>query len=467
MAEVAAVGHPRFAVVGHPNKGKSSIVASLAWDDSVQISDTPGTTTRVRSFPLRVDGTILYELFDTPGFQRSRRVLAWLQEHDVRADQRPEVVRDFLRVHRDDPLFADEIELLTPIMAGAGILYVVDGAKPYGEEYEAEMEILRWTGQPSMALINTIGTPEYVPEWQRALGQYFKLIRQYDPMRADFDDHIALLEAIAQLREEWVLPVKRSIRLFEAHREEQIAQSAGVIAQLLRSSVTHVERVSHGRRELRDTDKARLTQRYQASLRRMETEAQRRIEAIWNHTHLEKESSELLFDGMDLFSRESASIFGLSRQEMVIAGATGGAATGAGIDLLFAGHTLLLGGLIGGVVGGVGAWWGFDELSEIRVLGTTLGRRTLEMGPMTNRNFPWILLGRALYHLYTVALRSHAVRGRVTLKMDESFKEIWLDDALRRTLEKYHKLFRSDKEISTEEMEEYAAMLVDAVRVVI
>ena len=35
---------PRFAVVGHPNKGKSSIVATLAEDDAVQISPLPGTT---------------------------------------------------------------------------------------------------------------------------------------------------------------------------------------------------------------------------------------------------------------------------------------------------------------------------------------------------------------------------------------------------------------------------------------
>ena len=35
---------PIFAVVGHPNKGKSSIVATLAQDDSVAISSASGTT---------------------------------------------------------------------------------------------------------------------------------------------------------------------------------------------------------------------------------------------------------------------------------------------------------------------------------------------------------------------------------------------------------------------------------------
>ena len=53
---------PILAVVGHPNKGKSSLVATLAEDDSVAISATPGTTLRARSYPLRVDG----ELESTP-----------------------------------------------------------------------------------------------------------------------------------------------------------------------------------------------------------------------------------------------------------------------------------------------------------------------------------------------------------------------------------------------------------------
>ena len=41
--------------------------------------------------------------------------------------------------------FSAEVELLRPIVNGAGIIYVVDGAVAYGPDYEAEMEILRWT----------------------------------------------------------------------------------------------------------------------------------------------------------------------------------------------------------------------------------------------------------------------------------------------------------------------------------
>jgi len=206
--------YPEFAVVGHPNKGKSSIVSTLAHDESVQISNTPGTTTKQRSFPLKIDGEILYELYDTPGFQRARAVLAWLKREEVPADQKVDRVRRFVYEHRDDSRFHDEVELLEPILNGAGIIYVVDGSKPYGPEYEAEMEILRWTGQPSMALINLIDETDYVEEWKRALGHYFRMVRVFNPMEANFSQHIALLESMAQLKEEWTPSVKQSIEIF-------------------------------------------------------------------------------------------------------------------------------------------------------------------------------------------------------------------------------------------------------------
>jgi predicted GTPase len=137
--------YPKFAVVGHPNKGKSSIVASLALDNSIQIGNTPGTTQIKRSFPLKVDGEIVYELFDTPGFQRARRMHAWLEEHgNVSADKRIDIIRQFVFEHKESNQFKDEVELLEPILNGAGIIYVVDASKPYGAEYEIEMEILRW-----------------------------------------------------------------------------------------------------------------------------------------------------------------------------------------------------------------------------------------------------------------------------------------------------------------------------------
>ena len=452
--------HPRFAVVGHPNKGKSSIVSALALDDTVKISDVPGTTTKQRAFPLSVDGKILYELLDTPGFQRARQVLAWLEKHDVSADKRHEVVQAFINTHRDDTKFNDEIELLTPIMDGAGIIYVVDGSKPYGEEYEAEMEILRWTGEPSMALINQIDDSDYSQEWKRALGQYFKMVRTFNPMATDVSQHISILESMAQLKEEWIAPVKQSIRLFEAYHAQMIRQSAEAIAKLVSKSLSDVETLTLGDKEAEDEEKEALEEKYKEKLRFLENKTQKQIEKIWNHEHLQKEQALLAFDGIDLFSEEAASVFGLTRKELLITGATSGAVAGAGVDLLLLGHTLFIGGAIGAVVGGVGAYLGFNELSEVKVLGQKLGKRYLQIGPMENKNFPYILLGRAIFHAYHIATRSHALRDVEKLSMDSSFRDKWLDEETRKTLEGYHKRFRSGDVVEAEVLTAYEEVVI-------
>jgi len=190
---------PTFAVVGHPNKGKSSLVATLTQQDAVRISPLPGTTTRADRYDLRVGNQTLYSLIDTPGFQRARAALDWMKRHETDAASRPGVVARFVEEHARGERFHDEVELLRPIVEGAAILYVVDGAHPYGPEYDAEMQVLRWTGRPSMAVINPIGDAAYADQWRDALGQFFRLVRVLDAVHAPFEQRVFVFRAMAGL----------------------------------------------------------------------------------------------------------------------------------------------------------------------------------------------------------------------------------------------------------------------------
>ena len=452
--------HPTFAVVGHPNKGKSSIVSSLSLDDSVAISNVPGTTHTKRSFPLQVDGVTIYELFDTPGFQRARRVLAWLQKHEVSADKKHEVVRDFVKEHKNDPKFHDEIELLEPILEGAGIIYVVDASKPYSSEYEAEMEILRWCNQPSMALINHINDDDYTQEWKRALGHYFKLIRTYNPMRATFKEHISILQSMAHLNEDWMQSIETSIELFETYHKQMLEQVAQTITELVYSSLTAIEKLPIKGEKAHEEDKKLLEEKFKETLRFKEQQAYKKIAAILNHTHLDKKIFELPFEEIDLFSKESASIFGLSKKELLITTTTSGAITGAGVDLLLAGHTGFLGAVIGGVVGGAGGYFGFDELFKTKVLGRKLGQHYLQIS-MENKNFPYILLSRVLFYSRKLLEHSHAKRELFILDKEEQKQLQLFNEKERQQLEKYHKIFRSKKELKEEHLQAYQKVILN------
>lgn len=402
---------PTFAMVGHPNKGKSSLVATLARDVTVRIGPEPGTTTHARAFPLRVGGRLLYTLVDTPGFQRARAALDWMRQHETDAGSRPQVVERFVREHADDERFRNECELLRPIVEGAGLIYIVDGATPYGAEYDAEMEILRWTGQPGLAVINPIGQPRFVDEWRRALEQFFRVVRVLDVLQAPFDQQIELLRCFGQMRDAWRGPVEEAVAALLTHRGQQTDDAARVIAELVTDAVTH--------REIKDLAKdddpsrytAALEEAYRRRLRQLEQRARREIEAIYGFDELDREEADMHLLETDLLSRESWLVFGLKKRDLIVAGAAGGAVAGGVIDAALLGSSFLTGTVVGGLLGGAAGYFSSDKLTDVKVLQHPLGGVRLRCGPTRNVQLPFVLLNRALLHHAVVEGRTHAQRG--------------------------------------------------------
>jgi Domain of unknown function (DUF3482)/50S ribosome-binding GTPase len=407
---------PSFAIVGHPNKGKSSLVATFAEDEGVPISPEPGTTTRATTYPMRLDGEVLYELVDTPGFQRAREVLDWLEAHDRGAGARAEVVHDFVVMHTDDPRFRDECELLRPILGGAGILYVVDGSRPYGRQYEAEMEILRWTGRPRMALINLIGDGDHIDEWRAALLQFFSIVRVFDAVRADFSKRIDLLRAFAAIEEQWAPTLERAAQALQAERAHRTRRAAEAIAELIMAALTATETVTLPDRSSRAEAEERAKARLREGVRRREHDTRRAVQEIYRHEGTELEEAEAALLTEDVFSARSFRVFGLSRQQLAMTGAASGAAAGGLIDLAVGGASLLLGAGIGALVGAFGAVAGANQLAKIEVLGHPLGGYELRVGPIADPNLPWVLVSRALLHARLIAERNHARRERLIVE---------------------------------------------------
>ena len=406
---------PTFAVVGHPNKGKSSIVATLAEDDRLAIGPTPGTTRRAHAHTFSIDDRPQYVLVDTPGFQRAGAVLQWLEDRATTASARPALVAEFVSTHRNDPRFHDECELLQPIVDGAGILYVVDGSKPYGAEYELEMQILQWTGRPRMALINLIGEEDHQAEWRQALDQYFSLVRVFDAVAADFDTRVSLLEVFGELDPSWRGPLDHAVAALIEERRQRRRRSATEIAGCLMECLTLMEKTPVGDDEPLAPVQARLLENLQRRLRKREARCREAVQSFYRHQSLPREESSQPLLDTDLFQESGWELFGLSRQRLLITGALTGALAGGGIDVLLGGASLALGAGIGALLGGAGAWFGGSELARIRVLGEALGGRVVQVGPVKAPNFPWVLLGRAWLHHQLVAERNHAYRAAITL----------------------------------------------------
>ena len=413
---------PEFVVVGRVNKGKSSIVATLAEEESVPISDEPGTTQEARSYSVQVDGTVLFTLVDTPGFQDAPAALEEIRKHRTDASVSDAAVKSFVDTYRASREFAEETKLLAPILKGGRILYVVDGTVPYSPDYEAEMEILRWTGRPRMALVNRIGGGNHVEEWKKALGQFFSIVREFDANRASFDDRIRLLESFRELDEEARTSLNAAIDLLRREQQRRRREAARAIAGLLIDALTQRVELELQKDDVEKNRHAEAMDRLQSLLRDAERRAHESIFELYRFRRVK--SADLSFSGLkeDLFAEKTWQVLGLTHGQLFLAGTLGGAALGLTIDVAAGGHTFLLASIVGGVVGGttalvrsgqkLGSGWKVVE----HLLG---GARVVRYGPLSKDNLPWILLDRALIYTRAIAARAHSVQGGLSVSEQE------------------------------------------------
>lgn len=410
-------GVPRFAVVGRVNKGKSSVIATLAEDDRVAVSPLPGTTRTNTDFPVEADGKPLFVLTDTPGFEQAPAVLAWLREGDPAPNEREARVARFLEVHAGGDQFIEERTLLAPILAGAGVLYVVDAQRPYRENYQAEMEILQWTGRPSMALINRGGDGDHGEDWRRALNQYFKVVRDFDAHRATFTERIRLLTTLRELHEPWREQVQAAIDALTVLSERRRNEAAQLIAELLVDALTFFVETRG-----QDSIKPRkLEERFHGELRKLEHGTRIELARVYQHDRaIFEEAQELIRPvfGDDLFAERTWALLGLSAGQLLATYAVSGAIAGGVIDAGVGGASFGTGAVLGALAG-VGATAlhlrqrfesakRLDGLADRLQAATTAGP-AYRVGPFKHPNFPFILLDRALQHHAALRDRAHAL----------------------------------------------------------
>jgi len=439
----APTSTPTFVVVGNVNQGKSSIVATLAEDPSVPIDAMPGTTVKAGEYAFRIGGEIVFRVVDTPGFQRARHALAWMQARAATPAERPRAVAEFVRAHLSDERFADEVRLLQPILEGGSHIYVVDPSAHFEPTSEAEMEILRWTGQPGMAVLNRTRDRDHSDEWRPILAQFFHVVRSFDAHRATFADRLDLLRGFREVRQDWRAPMDRAIAVMQAEWRARSERAAAAIAGLMTSALTHIERRPLREGDDRDAVRDTLEHAFTAAMRTHEKEARAEVEVVYGHRRLERHEEGLALLEADLFSEESFRAFGLTRTQLATHGLLWGGALGLAVDLMVGGFSGFAGMAIGAGIGAVTGLLGTMQLSRVWGEGSKLSRllfpgatgRFLALGPVTNPNFAWVLLDRALVHCQRVRDRSHARSDALDLRAEKAGVVASLPFALRREID--------------------------------
>ncbi len=397
---------PVLAIMGHPNAGKSSVVATLTENDRIDIDTHAGTTTVSDKYPVIIDGQTIMEFIDTPGFQNPTDILEWFQDHQSETD----LAGAFIAANRDDPAFSHDRALLEPISLGAGIILVVDGSKRIKEKDRTEMELLRLTGRPRMAILNNLTRVQrHMPAWQDALSRTFNSVREFNAHRATYAERIKLLQALKGIDQRWETQLDATIDAFEVDWEQRIDQTVTSILTLIKDALAlKISRTMKVDDVTDDTERKliqdRMSEALQDGLRRLEVEAQAQIRAHFRHRVWNPPPESLLHK--DLFSDDVYRSFGPSNHQMLFASIAGGATTGGIIDLSVAGLSFGTGALIGAVAGGALMALGSKALAKIDIQ-RKLGFEYFSMGPVTNPRFPFVLLDRSILYCARAMNWSH------------------------------------------------------------
>jgi hypothetical protein len=449
---------PQFAVVGHPNKGKSSLVATLAHDEGVAVGSLPGTTTRCQRFPMKVDEKELYVLVDTPGFQRPYQLLRRLEALGLPASQRAEAISSFILEDDSIRSFPDECELLLPITQGAGILYVVDGSVPYSTEYEAEMEILRWTGQPRMAIINPISSTHFVEAWKSALNQYFGIVKVIDAAHAPFAKRLELLRAFGELKEDWQQPLRQACTALESNFIYKRQQAARCIAAALIEMLASTAQLDISPNTPTESVREKLENQLAAKLRSEEKKVRTQVAQIYAQSKAELSETKVTLLEEDILSEKSLRVFGLSKSQIVTLGTLSGATAGGLLDASVGGSSFFLGAIAGAGLGAVSSLIGAERLYTQKILALPLGYTRCVLRLADNSKLAHTLLGRARLHRYVVAERAHGQRTRAQLEDYSQLPEF--SHSLIRNIEQCFNDIRKNRDVISVQMR-LAALLME------
>jgi len=261
-------------------------------------------------------------------------------------------------------------------------------------------------------------------------------VRSFNAMSAEFDKRIDLLSTFALLNDRWRSSLELAIDRLKGERQARNQRAATIITTMLVEMVTHVEEQDIGAKIEPKTLAPILELQYKNFQRRREEKGRRSIEKIFDYRQLVREESDHALDLADLFSMRDWYLWGLNKAQLTLVAAGASAAAGAVLDAVTLGASLGAAALASSIIGGGAAWFYSDKLASIRIKQVLpLGGRTIAFGPSGHRNFPYVILGRALRHLKVLKQRTHAQREVLSLLEHDDGRDPPLEEHWYQSLE--------------------------------
>ncbi len=396
----------RVAVVGASNMGKTSLVAALCRDATLEIDDRPGTTLSVQEEHYKIGEVEVLTFVDTPGFDDPAAINAWLDDaagpSTGSAPDGRTLVERFLAEAEGDHFRSEKRALEGALTAGV-LVYTANADEPVTGQKRQSLRLLRRLGIPVIVVLNR-GDEAGRGEWTEMVRREgIDAIVRLDAWEFPADAEEAFYDALAVVQPDYRGRLDEILRLRDQLREERRLAAAGAIAELLVDALAY-----------------RITE--EAGTRR---EGQRRlpaVEARFRDALVAREQAlfaalmegygfgrgadvdgasmdDVAFDGgwtAGLFDPEVVRRYGASIGSLALAGAAAGAPFEA-----FGTHGLSA--AFGAAVGaGAGVFVGRWRAGSVDRAGTVTA------GPLEATQMPVVLVNRAVEAWREIDARSHA-----------------------------------------------------------
>ena len=345
-----------IAVVGHTNVGKTSLLRTLLRDATFgDVSPLPSTTIQVNSGSLRWESNQL-DLFDTPGLEDGMGLYEYLQyllQREQIRHQGPALLQSFLNSPEADQSFAQEAKVIRQLLRSDAALYVVDVRDPVLPKFQDELAILSYGGKPILPILNfTASADTHKAAWHNALSEVnLHVWVEFDSVTPPQNGETQIYQSLATL-----LPNHRTaLQRLESELGDRRVQRQRAASQMIAETLVDIAafKVYVTSDEGHDTPIETL----KSAVRKREQQC---VSALLKLYNFQPESIDIPSISVqqgrwqhDLFNPYSLKQFGINTGKR----AAGGAAIGAGVDVVMLGTTLGTGTLLGATLGGAWQTW--------------------------------------------------------------------------------------------------------------
>ncbi len=432
---------PTFTFIGKPNNGKSSIISVLTMDDRIEVSPTVGTTTTANRYSYVYKERVVAHFYDTPGFERAREIYRFIktksQESEFFGNR---IFYEFIKLHQNDDSFAKDIEILKAILDSDFIVFVVNVSQRFNLHVTgSELEILKHINKPVLILFNKIEEDDFQEEWENNLYERgFDEYVVFDPLRSGYKEIETLFYKLYTIKNSDIDQryLEIILQTHKTHFKENLNHSISIISDMI-LEMLQFEYVYHFRtQDLSHSQKEEALMRYREKLFAIEQRRREDINKVWGYHQVKINDIQTTID-----AKENLHL-GLTKEKLIALGILGGATLTSPLAMFDFGISMVA----GAVVGGIGAYYASDKL----FFSVLQNKKLIYTIEKKNVNVTFILIKRALEHLYRLIQHGHANRDAIIIPEDISqwrFGEdfCFTKEELKK-ITKIHQSFIEDKE---------------------